>query len=93
MCLVTVFFPTFMAEKFIRYCITHIVSQPEAVSLEVKEDTDATRYQLTVHADDMKRVIGRGGKTIRALQSLVRIIGIKNEKKIFLNLLEPCSPQ
>ena len=63
------------------------------VSLEVKEDTDATRYQLTVHADDMKRVIGRGGKTIRALQSLVRIIGIKNEKKIFLNLLEPCSPQ
>jgi predicted RNA-binding protein YlqC (UPF0109 family) len=49
-----------MAEKFIQYCITHIVSQPDAVSLEIKEDADATRYQLTVHADDMKRVIGRG---------------------------------
>lgn len=82
-----------MAEKFIQYCITHIVSKPDAVSIEIKEDTDATRYQLTVHADDMKRVIGRGGKTIRALQSLVRIMGIKKEKKLFLNLLEPCSPQ
>ena len=82
-----------MAEKFIRFCISNIVLHPDDVSLEIKEDTDATRYQLTVNADDMKRVIGRGGKTIRALQSLVRIIGIKSEKKLFLNLIEPCSPQ
>ena len=82
-----------MAEKFIRFCISNIVLHPDDVSLEIKEDTDATRYQLTVNADDMKRVIGRGGKTIRALQSLVRIIGIKNDKKLFLNLIEPCSPQ
>ena len=70
-----------MAEKFIRFCISNIVLHPDDVSLEIKEDTDATRYQLTVNSDDMKRVIGRGGKTIRALQSLVRIIGIKTEKK------------
>lgn len=82
-----------MAEKFIRFCISNIVLHPDDVSLKIKEDTDATRYQLTVNADDMKRVIGRGGKTIRALQSLVRIIGIKNDKKLFLNLIEPCSPQ
>jgi predicted RNA-binding protein YlqC (UPF0109 family) len=82
-----------MAEKFIRFCISNIVLHPDDVSLEIKEDTDATRYQLTVNTDDMKRVIGRGGKTIRALQSLVRIIGIKSEKKLFLNLIEPCSPQ
>jgi len=82
-----------MAENFIRFCISHIVSQPEAVALEVREDEDATRYQLTVHTDDMKRVIGRSGKTIRALQSLVRVIWIKQNKKLFLNLVEPCSPQ
>lgn len=82
-----------MAEKFIRFCISHLVQNPDAVVLEVKEDPDATRYQLTVHTDDMRRVIGRSGKTIRALQSLVRVIGIKNNKKCFLNLLEPCSPQ
>ncbi len=82
-----------MAENFIRFCISHIVAQPESVSLEVREDEDATRYQLTVHTDDMKRVIGRSGRTIRALQSLVRVIGIKQNKKLFLNLVEPCSPQ
>ena len=49
-----------MAEKFIRFCITNIVENPDVVTLEVKEDSDATRYQLTVHTDDMKRVIGRG---------------------------------
>jgi predicted RNA-binding protein YlqC (UPF0109 family) len=81
-----------MAENFIRFCISHIVSQPESVSLEVREDQDATRYQLTVHTDDMKRVIGRSGKTIRALQSIVRVMGIKQNKKLFLNLTEPCSP-
>lgn len=82
-----------MAEKFIRFCITNIASQPESISIEIREDEDATRYQLTVHTDDMKRVIGRGGKTIRSLQSLVRVIGMKNNKKLFLNLVEPCSPQ
>ncbi len=82
-----------MAENFIRFCIAHIVEHPENISLEIKEDTDATRYQLTVDSDDMKRIIGRGGRTIRSLQSLVRIIGIKNDKKLFLNLIEPCSPQ
>ncbi len=82
-----------MAENFIRFCISRIVSQPESVSLEIREDEDATRYQLSVHTDDMKRVIGRSGRTIRALQSLVRVIGIKQNKKLFLNLVEPCSPQ
>ena len=82
-----------MAEKFIRFCISQLVAHPDDVVLEIKEDPDATRYQLTVNTDDMKRVIGRGGKTIRALQSLIRIIGIKNDKKLFLNLIEPCLPQ
>lgn len=82
-----------MAENFIRFCISHIVSQPESVSLEIREDEDATRYQLSVHTEDMKRVIGRSGRTIRALQSLVRVIGIKQNKKLFLNLVEPCLPQ
>lgn len=82
-----------MAENFIRFCISNIVLHPADISLEIKEDTDATRYQLTVNVDDMKRVIGRSGKTIRALQSLVRVIGIKNNKRLFLNLVEPCLPQ
>jgi predicted RNA-binding protein YlqC (UPF0109 family) len=82
-----------MAENFIRFCISHIVSQPESISLEIREDEDATRYQLSVHTEDMKRVIGRSGRTIRALQSLVRVMGIKQNKKLFLNLVEPCLPQ
>ncbi len=82
-----------MADKFIHFCISNIVANPDAIKIETKVDTDATRYQLTVSEEDMKRVIGRGGKTIRSLQSLVRIIGIKNNQRLFLNLLEPCSPQ
>ncbi len=82
-----------MAEKFIRFCIANIVAHPDDVKLEIKEDPDATRYQLSVNTEDMKRVIGRNGKTIRALQSLVRVIGIKNDKRLFLNLIEPCLPQ
>lgn len=82
-----------MAEKFIRYCIDILVEKKESVVLEIKEDPYATRYQLTIDAEDMKRVIGRWGKTIRSLQSLVRVIGIKNNKKMYLNLIEPCSPQ
>ncbi len=48
-----------MAEKFIRYCIDILVEKKESVVLEIKEDPDATRYQLTIDAEDMKRVIGR----------------------------------
>jgi uncharacterized protein len=78
-----------MAENFIKYCLESIVMHTDALQIEVKSDADATRYQVTVHPDDMRRVIGRGGRTIRALQSLVRVIGMKTQSRAYLNLVEP----
>lgn len=75
-------------KDFVTYLITSLVSHPEDVSLSEEKDGDILRFWLRVNSDDMKYIIGRGGKTIRALQSALRVHGIKIQHRVYLNLLE-----
>jgi len=44
---------------------------------------------LKVHAMDMGQVVGRQGATAKAIRSLLRIVGIKNNARVNLKIEEP----
>ncbi len=54
------------------YAARSLVSDPEAVVVEVREVRGAVALSLHVSPSDMGRVIGRGGRTAQALRTLVR---------------------
>jgi hypothetical protein len=66
-----------------------LVSEPEAVDVrEIKRDRSTTIIEVRVAQPDMGKVIGRQGKTARALRSLLYAAGIKHERRFVLEILE-----
>jgi predicted RNA-binding protein YlqC (UPF0109 family) len=76
-------------KEFLEYIVKNLVDHPEAVKIERKIDEMGVLLSLSVHPEDMGQVIGKGGSTVRAIRSLVRIVGLKNRARVNLKIEEP----
>lgn len=75
-------------KEFLEFIISSIVTQPESIQIEEKNDELGTLLSLRVHPDDMKLVIGRSGKTIDSIRTVLRVRGSKENKRINIRLIE-----
>lgn len=68
--------------------IKSLVGEPDAV--EVSEDGDGknVRIEVRVADSDMGRVIGREGRTVKAIRSILFVAGQKQHKRFQLDLVE-----
>ncbi len=71
------------------YLISQITDQPDKVTIDENEDVSGS-IKLTVHLaqEDMGKVIGKGGKTIQAIRDLVKILALKRQQHVDLQLAE-----
>lgn len=70
-------------KDFLAYLLKNIVDKPEAVT--ISETTDATStnvYNLTVDPSDMGKVIGKGGRIIKSIRDLARVLATKQNSRI-----------
>ena len=54
------------------YLVRELVDDPDAVRIEEAEDDRGVVFTLRVGPDDMGKVIGRGGRTAKAIRTVVR---------------------
>jgi len=75
--------------EFLEYVIKALVDVPEKV--KVKRDVDEMGVLLTLDVDqvDMGKVIGRSGNTAKAIRTLLRVVGLKNNARVNLKINEP----
>jgi predicted RNA-binding protein YlqC (UPF0109 family) len=59
-----------------------IVEEPEKVEVSGTETDSRVDLQLRVAPEDMGKVIGRGGRTIRAIRTVVKAASVKVEKRV-----------
>jgi predicted RNA-binding protein YlqC (UPF0109 family) len=64
----------------------NLVNQPDEVDVQMSEDDDVTRINMRVADEDKGKVIGKQGKVIKALRSVVGIAGAKSQRKVLLDL-------
>lgn len=76
-------------QEFIEYVVKSLVDHPESVKVERKIDEMGVLITLDVHPEDMGMVIGREGMTAKALRTLLRVIGAKNNARVNLKINEP----
>ncbi len=76
-------------QEFLEYVVKALVDHPEDVKVERKIDEMGVLITLDVNAKDMGMVIGREGTTAKALRTLLRVIGAKNNARINLKINEP----
>ncbi|MFA5993786.1 MAG: KH domain-containing protein [Parcubacteria group bacterium] len=74
---------------FVEYVVKQIVSNSDAVKVERKIDEMGVLITLDVAPEDMGMVIGREGATAKALRTLLRVIGAKNNARVNLKINEP----
>jgi uncharacterized protein len=65
-----------------------LVDAPDQVSVNQVDEDGETVLELTVAESDLGRVIGKSGRTARALRTLLSAAGIKTHKRYALEILE-----
>jgi predicted RNA-binding protein YlqC (UPF0109 family) len=66
-----------------------IVGHPDDVRTERTIDERGVLITLHINQEDMGYVIGRQGQTARALRTLLKIVGAKNNARVNLKIFEP----
>jgi uncharacterized protein len=76
-------------QEFVETLVRSIVSHPDDVTTERKVDEMGVLITLKINPEDMGYVIGRGGQTARAIRTLLKIVGAKNNARVNLKIYEP----
>ncbi len=69
-----------MAEK--------LVDEPEAVDVTCREDDDSLTIELRVAQEDLGKVIGKQGRTARAMRTVLATAAARLDKRSRLEILE-----
>jgi predicted RNA-binding protein YlqC (UPF0109 family) len=75
-------------EELVEYLARRLVDNPDEVSVERVERDDAVVLLLRVAEDDRGKVIGRQGRIVRALRTLVRASGARQHERALLEIVE-----
>lgn len=76
-------------QQFVEYVVKAIVDHPEDVVADRTVDEMGTLISLHVNAADMGTIIGKEGRTAKALRTLLRVYGAKNDARVNLKIIEP----
>lgn len=75
--------------EFLRYVLESIIEDRDALVIESKVDELGILLTVRVSERDMGKLIGKGGQTVKALRTLLRLIGGNAQQRVNLKILEP----
>lgn len=76
-------------KAFLEYIVKALVDHPEDVVIDRTVDEMGVLITMTVNSADMGKIIGRQGNTAKAIRTLLRVIGMKNNARVNLKINEP----
>lgn len=76
-------------QAFLDYVVRALVDNPDAVNTDRKVDEMGVLITLKIDPADMGKIIGRNGQTAKAIRSLLRVVGMKNNARVNLKIEEP----
>ena len=74
--------------EVIEWVASHLVDDPTAVEVTEARGERSTTYEVRVAPDDMGKVIGRGGRTARAIRALAKAFGPRLGENAFVRIVD-----
>lgn len=74
-------------EQLIRVIARALVDHPEDVQIQVREDARGLVYELSVHPDDVGKVIGKQGRIAKALRTVVSSAAVKERRRVIVDIV------
>ncbi len=75
--------------QFVETVVKELVENPDDVKVERTVDEMGVLVTLWVNPADMGKVIGKDGRTAKAIRTLLRVIGAKSNARVTLKIAEP----
>jgi predicted RNA-binding protein YlqC (UPF0109 family) len=76
-------------KSLLEYLVKKIVNDPDKIVIEKREEGESENFYLKTSPQDRGKIIGKKGKTIKALRSLLRLKGLLEKRRVNLYLVEP----
>ena len=73
-------------QEFVEYIVRSLVSDHEHVLVNVNEEHNTVRVNVNVAQDDIGRIIGRIGRTVNSIRSLLRVLGSESGMRVELDI-------
>lgn len=75
-------------KELVELLVKSLVDHPESVHVQKQENAGTILLEVQVAPDDIGKVIGRQGKVIKSLRSVVRACGVRDGKRVNVELTE-----
>jgi predicted RNA-binding protein YlqC (UPF0109 family) len=75
-------------KELVEFIVKSLVDKPESVRIEEVEGEKASIIELRVDNGDLGKVIGKQGRTAKAIRTIINASGVKSGKKVVLEILE-----
>ena len=76
-----------MYQEMVEYIVAGLVENPDDVSVTVQEKGSTILIEVSVADDDTGRVIGRRGKVINAISTILQVRGDIDGKRVSIDLV------
>lgn len=76
-------------QQFVEYVVKAIVDNPDKVVVKRSVDEMGVLLELGVDPADMGKIIGKDGRTAKAVRTLLRVLGAQNHSRVNLKIMEP----
>ncbi|MBU0905593.1 MAG: KH domain-containing protein [Planococcaceae bacterium] len=76
-------------KQLIETIVKPLVDYPEEVRIEIDENANRIVYKLSVHSEDMGKVIGKQGRVAKAIRTIVySAASSHHKKKTYVDILD-----
>jgi predicted RNA-binding protein YlqC (UPF0109 family) len=75
-------------DELLEFLAKSLVDDQDAVRVTTAEEDEALVLELSVAEDDTGQVIGRRGRTITALRTVMRAVGASQDQRVLVDLVD-----
>jgi predicted RNA-binding protein YlqC (UPF0109 family) len=76
-------------KELVQFLASSLVDDPSSVQVYEKGSPEDVTYCLSVKREDLGKVIGKKGRTAKAMRALLAAAGARQKKRVSLEIIEP----
>lgn len=75
-------------KELVEFIVKSLVDNPDQVDVREVDDQSTTIVEVSVAQPDMGRIIGKGGRVINSIRSIVQVAAAKQGQRVSVEIVE-----
>ena len=75
-------------KELVQFLARQLVNNPDAVEVKETQGDTASVFELRVAKEDLGRVIGKQGRTVNSIRSILNAVASRTNRRVVLEIIE-----